>query len=93
MRPRRCRQPNFSMDFGALPPEFNSARMYSGPGPGSCWPLRRPGTGWPPNCIPRHLYGSVISELTDVVVGSVVGGDGGRRRALCGVDERDRRAS
>lgn len=23
------------IDFGALPPEFNSARMYSGPGPGS----------------------------------------------------------
>lgn len=23
------------MDFGALPPEMNSARIYSGPGPGS----------------------------------------------------------
>ncbi|WP_423203307.1 PPE domain-containing protein, partial [Mycobacterium intracellulare] len=23
------------MDFGALPPEFNSARMYSGPGSAS----------------------------------------------------------
>lgn len=23
------------LDFGALPPEINSARMYAGPGPGS----------------------------------------------------------
>jgi PPE-repeat protein len=23
------------MDYGALPPEINSGRMYSGPGPGS----------------------------------------------------------
>ena len=41
------------MDFGALPPEINSARMYAGPGRGRCWPPRRPGTGWPPNCIRR----------------------------------------
>jgi PPE-repeat protein len=24
-----------AIDFGALPPEINSARMYAGPGPGS----------------------------------------------------------
>lgn len=35
------------MDFGALPPEVNSVRMYAGPGSDQ-WSLRRrPGTGWP----------------------------------------------
>ena len=31
------------MDFGALPPEINSARMYSGAGSG---PLLAAATGW-----------------------------------------------
>lgn len=54
------------MDFGAMPPEINSALMYAGPGPGSmlaaamAWEglaaeLRSAATG----------YGTVILELTD----------------------------
>jgi PPE-repeat protein len=54
------------MDFGAFPPEFNSARMYSGPGPES---MLAAATAW--NGLAAQLqstatsYGSVISELTD----------------------------
>jgi PPE-repeat protein len=54
------------MDFGAFPPEFNSARMYSGPGSGS---LQAAATAW--NGLAAELrsaassYGSVISELAD----------------------------
>jgi PPE-repeat protein len=59
------------MDFGALPPEINSARMYAGPGSGS---MLAAATAW--NGLAADLqsaassYGSVISELTD---GSWVG--------------------
>jgi PPE-repeat protein len=54
------------MDFGALPPEINSARMYAGPGSGS---MLAAATAW--NGLAAELqstassYGSVISELTD----------------------------
>src|SRR5271155_4088240 len=53
------------MDFGALPPEINSARMYAGPGPGS---MLAAAAAW--NGLAGELhsaaasYGSVISELT-----------------------------
>ena len=67
MRPRRCRQLEGSaMDFGALPPEINSARMYAGPGSGS---MLAAASAW--NGLAAELqstassYGSVISELTD----------------------------
>ena len=59
------------MDFGALPPDINSARMYAGPGSGS---MLAAASAW--DGLAAELrstassYGSVISELTD---GSWVG--------------------
>jgi len=53
------------MDFGTLPPEINSARMYSGPGSG---PLLAAATGW--QGLAAELdsaaasYGAVISRMT-----------------------------
>ncbi|MCV7103296.1 PPE family protein [Mycobacterium palustre] len=54
------------MDFGALPPEINSARMYAGPGPGT---LLAASAGW--ESLAAELsaaadgYQSVIATLTD----------------------------
>ena len=54
------------MDYGALSPEINSARMYAGPGSGS---MQAAATAW--NGLAAELrsaassYGSVISELAD----------------------------
>ncbi|ORB92718.1 hypothetical protein B1T48_09805 [Mycobacterium persicum] len=54
-----------TVDFGAIPPEINSARIYSGPGSG---PLIAAATGW--DTLAAELaaasagYVSVISELT-----------------------------
>ena len=53
------------IDFGALPPEFNSARMYAGPGAGS---MLAAASAW--NSLAAELesaaasYGSVIAALT-----------------------------
>ncbi|MCV7089340.1 PPE family protein, partial [Mycobacterium interjectum] len=53
------------MDFGALPPEINSARMYAGPGPGS---LAAASAAWDDLAAELHSaaasYRSVISGLT-----------------------------
>jgi PPE-repeat protein len=53
------------MDFGALPPEINSARMYAGPGPGS---LAAAAVAWDDLAAELHSaaasYRSVISGLT-----------------------------
>ena len=52
------------LDFGALPPEINSARMYAGPGAG---PMLAAATAW--DVLASELYstassyGSVISDL------------------------------
>jgi PPE-repeat protein len=53
------------LDFGALPPEINSARMYAGPGPGS---MLTAAAAW--QSLADELnsaaasYGSVVSTLT-----------------------------
>jgi PPE-repeat protein len=53
------------LDFGALPPEVNSTRMYAGPGPGS---MLTAATAW--QSLADELnsaatsYGSVVSSLT-----------------------------
>jgi PPE-repeat protein len=53
------------LDFGVLPPEINSARMYAGPGPGS---MLSAATAW--QSLADELnsaaasYGSVVSNLT-----------------------------
>ncbi|OHU99121.1 PPE family protein [Mycobacterium talmoniae] len=53
------------MDFGALPPEINSGRMYTGPGPG---PMLAAAAAWDGLAAELHAaaagYGSVIAELT-----------------------------
>lgn len=54
------------MDFGAFPPEVNSARMYAGPGSGS---MLAAASAW--DGLAAELqsagsaYGSMVSELTD----------------------------
>jgi PPE-repeat protein len=54
------------MDFGALPPEINSARMYSGPGPAT---MLAAATAWEHLATELHsaasYYRSAVSELTN----------------------------
>ncbi len=58
------------MDYGALPPEVNSGRMYVGPGSG---PLLAAAAAWDGLATDLYTtaasYGSVISELTGVWLG------------------------
>ena len=53
------------MDFGALPPEINSARMYSGPGPGT---MLAAAAAWEHLAAELHsaanYYRSAVTELT-----------------------------
>jgi PPE-repeat protein len=53
------------LDFAALPPEINSARMYSGPGSG---PMLAAAAAWTTMAAEMRSaaagYGSVVSELT-----------------------------
>ncbi|SGA63037.1 PPE family protein [Mycobacterium tuberculosis] len=79
------------VDFGALPPEINSARMYAGPGSAS---LVAAAKMW--DSVASDLF-SAASAFQSVVwgltTGSFVGGsDGGGGLAVCGVDERHRGA-
>ena len=53
------------MDYGALPPEINSGRLYAGPGPGS---LLTAAVAWDELATELHstaaVYRSVVSGLT-----------------------------
>jgi PPE-repeat protein len=54
------------MDFGGLPPEINSARMYAGPGPGSMLASASAWDGLASELRSTAMsYGTVTSELTD----------------------------
>lgn len=55
------------MDFGALPPEINSARMYSGPGPGS---LLTAATAWEGLAAELH---SAATNYMSVILGMTAG--------------------
>ncbi|AGZ51528.1 PPE family protein [Mycobacterium kansasii] len=55
------------MDFGALPPEINSARMYAGPGAGS---LLAAAAAW--ECLAADLY-SLAAAYQSVISGLSVG--------------------
>ncbi|BBX95069.1 PPE family protein [Mycobacterium lacus] len=65
--PRLLRQSRIVFDFGALPPEINSGRMYSGPGSG---PLIAAAGAWEGLAAELSLAAtgcrSVISELTSL---------------------------
>ncbi|CKN61842.1 PPE family protein [Mycobacterium tuberculosis] len=45
-----------ALDFATLPPEINSARMYSGAGSAPMLAQRQPGTACPQNCAPAHCH-------------------------------------
>lgn len=53
------------MDFGALPPEINSGRMYSGPGSG---PMLAAAAAWDALAANLHsaadAHGAVVAGLT-----------------------------
>ncbi|EUA52358.1 PPE family protein [Mycobacterium xenopi 4042] len=59
------RKAMFAMDFGALPPEINSGRMYAGPGSG---PMLAAAAAWDGLATALHTtaasYQAVVSELT-----------------------------
>lgn len=74
------------MDFGLLPPEVNSSRMYSGPGPESMLAAAAAWDGVAAELTSAAVsYGSVVS--TPIVEPWMAGGgrDGGRGNAVCGV--------
>lgn len=82
------------MDYAFLPPEINSARMYSGPGPNS---MLVAAASW--DALAAELasaaenYGSVIARLTRyALVGPGVHVDAGHVGSIRGMAGADRRA-
>jgi PPE-repeat protein len=59
------------MDFGTLPPEVNSARMYSGPGPGT---LLAASAQWEELAVEMHVAaGRCESVIAELISGSWTG--------------------
>ena len=81
------------MDFGALPPEVNSGRMYLGPGPAT---LLAASAGWDSLALETELGGQRLRigghDPDGGVAGPDVDVDGRRGRALRGVAAGHRRA-
>lgn len=82
------------MDFGALPPEVNSGRMYCGPGSA---PMVAAASAW--NGLAAELsvaavgYERVIIAANRRMAGSGVDVDGRSGRPVCGVDASHRHPS
>lgn len=77
------------LDYGALPPEINSGRIYVGAGPG---PLLAAAAAWDGLAAELHSNGSVLHRgdlrVDCWLARSIVRGHGGGGRTVCGVDER-----
>ena len=80
-------------DFGAFPPEINSAKMYAGPGSGSMLSAAATWNGLASELRSQAAnYSSIVSNLTgDRLAGAGINGDGGRGSAVHVVDEHDGR--
>jgi PPE-repeat protein len=78
------------MDFGLLPPEINSGRMYAGPGPG---PMLAAAAAWDAPAAELHLtaasYGSAIFWEVRAKLVDVVGAGHRRAGGLGSWDESD----
>ncbi len=61
------------LDFGALPPEINSARMYSGPGSG---PLTAAAAAWEELAAQLESYAAGYSATLAELRGPAWSGDG-----------------
>ncbi len=77
------------IDYAVLPPEINSARMYSGAGSG---PMLAAGAAWSQLAAEMRSAAGSYSSIDfgadrRQLVGSGVDVDGRRGRSVCGVDE------
>jgi len=80
------------MDFGALPPEVNSGRMYSGAGPATLLAAAA-GMGQAGRRTAHRRRRLPVADLGPdrrIVDGPVIDVHGGRGRALLDVDEKHR---
>lgn len=74
---------DFDMDFGALPPEINSGRMYGGPGSG---PMLAAATAW--DQVAQELNSSAASYRSAVAVLATDGWRGPSSATMAGAASR-----